>query len=95
MSLDSKVKKYSKYIVGYAYQVFSYEIDTYLVIKKDNIEFIPYNWYEYGSPNRKEEIINSLEEDGYKDISFYKENNEIKVLRKEFEGDNNEKNNNY
>ena len=82
MPLDSKLKRYSKYIVGYAYQVFSYEIDTYLVIKKDNIEFIPYNWYDYGSPKRKEEIINSLEEDGYKDISFYKEES-VKLILKQ------------
>lgn len=79
---DKSIKRYFKYLIGYAYQIFSYEINTYLVIKKDKIEFIPYKWYDYGSPKIKEEIINSLEEEGYKDISFYKENS-VKLILKQ------------
>lgn len=81
--MSSKIDKYSKYIIGFAYKVFVYDINTYLVIKKeDKIEYILYKWYDFSSQKTKKEIIDLLEQDGYKELDFYKEEYENKLILK-------------
>ena len=82
MSIEYKIKRYKKYFIGLAYLKGTYEINTYIVIKKENIEFILADCFDY---NKKEDIDNKvieLEKTGYKNKDFYIEEN-IKKLVKE------------
>lgn len=56
MNKDIKLKY--KNIIGYGYKIYSYEINTYIIIKtKNKIKHIFYKCYEFSSPKRKNEII--------------------------------------
>lgn len=79
MSKDIKLKY--KNILGFGYMVFSYDINTYLIIRtKNKIKIIFYKWYEFSSPNRKNEIIESLEKEGYVDLTECYNSNEEKII---------------
>jgi len=81
--MDSKLSKYSKYIIGFAYEIFVYDINTYIVINKnDKIEFILYKWYDFSSQKTKNRIIKLLKKEGYKELDFYKKQVENRLILK-------------
>ena len=83
MSLDYKIKKYKKYIIGYAYYAGIYDFNTYLVIKKEKIEFILLKYYDINRKEQLEELINKYKKIGYKDIIYYEKENVKKLVKKD------------
>ena len=81
--MDNKLEKYKNYVLGFAYEVGAYEINTYLVINKiSKISFIPYKYYDFNTKNKIEEFVNELKLKGYKPINNWEENKNIKKLIK-------------
>ena len=69
-------------IIGYGYKVYTYEINTYVIIKTNNkIKYKLYKWYNFSSQKRKNEIITILQKEGYKNIEYYERQIESNVKR--------------
>lgn len=82
MSIENKIKKYKKYYIGLAYLKGAYEINTYIVLKKDKIEFVLADFYDFNKEQEIKEMVKKLEKEGYKNKDFFTEEN-IKKLIKE------------
>ena len=86
MSIENKIKRYKKYYIGLAYLKGAYELNTYIVLKKEKIEFVLLECYDF---NRKEEIdkmVIKLEKEGYKSKDLYIEENIKKLLKENSNG---------
>ena len=72
--MEKNLEKYKSSILGMAYEVGAYEINTYLVLKKNNkISFILYKYYDFNSKNKIDEFVSNLKDRGYKLVDEWKE----------------------
>lgn len=71
-----KLKKYSNYIIGFAYEQSFCDIKTYLVIKRyDAIKFVFYKNVDLRTIDLANEYIEGLEKQGYKNLNYFVEEN--------------------
>ena len=73
-----KLKKYSNYIIGFAYERSFCDIKTYLVIKNyryNDIKFISYRNIDLRTIDLANEYIEVLEKQGYKNLNYFVEEN--------------------
>lgn len=66
--------KYSKYIVGFAYETgyefWGYNVQTYLVLEKDDkIKVVKLRIYKELVESQKKKLISDLEEQGYEPLA--------------------------
>lgn len=71
--------KYKNFF-GLCYEVFTYDINTYIILKRGNkLKYKFYKGYSFSSQKVKEKLIKFLEKEGFKDIDNYKSQFESKV----------------
>lgn len=81
-----KLRKYADYIIGFAYEYIGCDINTYLVIKKEKIDFIKYKNYDLNTATIAAMMVDCLIKQGYKDLNYWVKNNqESKKLVKSME----------
>lgn len=73
--------KYKNFL-GLGYEVFTYDINTYIILKSGNkLKYKFYKGYSFSSQKVKEKLIKFLEKEGFRDIDIYKSQFESKVKR--------------
>ena len=78
-----KLKRYSNYIIGFAYEQSFCTIRTYLVVKPFyEIKFIPYRNIDLTTIELANEYIEGLEKQGYKCLNHFVEENNKKLVMK-------------